>query len=91
MLALRVVAIRGKGHDDAGSDPEGQYICYYDPEAFAGKGEVGGTTDPAKALKFATLDEAIAFYRQVSKSHPVRPDGMPNRPLTAFTVELIEV
>jgi hypothetical protein len=38
------------------------------------------------ARQFATLEEAIRFYRMESTAGP-RPDGQPNRPLTAFTVE----
>jgi hypothetical protein len=69
--------------------PVGQLLQSYDPEAHGGQGTATWTPDPAKALRFATAKAAHEFWNQVSKSRPVRADGQPNRPLTAFTV-LIE-
>jgi hypothetical protein len=28
-------------------------------------------------------------WKRTSKTHPRRPDGKPNRPMTAFTVEVV--
>jgi len=38
------------------------------------------------AMKFATVAEAWDYWRQQSPDLPLRPDGQPNRPLTALTV-----
>jgi hypothetical protein len=65
----------------------GQWVKDYDPDARDGLGEVFPTPDLAQAKRFATVREALKFYSQVSRVWPVRPDGKPNRPLTAFTVE----
>jgi hypothetical protein len=46
------------------------------------------TTDPLQAKMYADAKEATAEWRAVSHVRPVRPDGKPNRPLTAFTVEI---
>jgi hypothetical protein len=69
------------------------YVKRYDPNLHDGRGDVVVTSDPREAIQFADAKHAMAFYRQVSSTRPVRPDGAPNRPLTAFTVtiEAVEV
>ena len=39
-----------------------------------------------KAQSF-TFEEAIDFYGKISVKQPLRADGKPNRPLTAYTVQ----
>lgn len=43
------------------------------------------------AMRFPSVSEAFDFWRQRSKTVPNRPDGKPNRPLTAVSVEIIKV
>lgn len=67
---------------------ENEYVVSYDPSAQAPDadyptGILVTTPDLAKARLFPDVAEAIEFYRQ---SHGDRPDGRPNRPLTAFSV-----
>jgi hypothetical protein len=54
-----------------------------------------GTTDsdpdPGKAKRFLSFAEAAEFWKTQSKTVPYRPDGKPNRPLTAFTVEIVVI
>lgn len=74
----------------------GQYLTYFDPNAHEPErlyptGEVRFTHSARRALRFATLEEALTFWRQPSTVVPVRPDGAPNRPLTAFTVEIVSI
>jgi hypothetical protein len=64
-------------------------LAVYDPEANAGNyptGAVCWTRDPRAALKFANAAEAFVFSQRRSTSTPTRPDGLPNRPLTAFSI-----
>jgi len=70
---------------------DGQYVVEYDParEGIDPNGRVMTahlvtTPDRAKAKEYK-LEEAIAELR---RSHGLRPDGKPNRPLTAFTVSI---
>jgi hypothetical protein len=56
-----------------------------------GRGETVFTDDPDDALQFDDSGAAFVFYRQQSKTVPLREDGRPNRPLTAFTVEIAPV
>lgn len=68
-----------------------QYVVAYDPEAHDGMGYVESDTDPEEPLTFATVEEAIEFWRQSPDNRPLREDGKPNRPLTAFSVEFSQL
>lgn len=70
---------------------DGQMVKSYAPEAFEGLGDVETTSSLSEALKFDTLRKAVAFSRQPASNMPMRPDGKPNRPLTAFTLEFVPV
>jgi hypothetical protein len=78
-----------EGTQIAPSDnPEGSYVEEFDPDAENGRGVLKGTRDKSKAKKFADAKEAMEFYRQQSTVRPLRPDGHPNRPLTAYSVSI---
>lgn len=64
----------------------GQYLKAFDFDAHDGRGFGEFTRDPAKAMKFASIGEATAFWKTPSKVRPLREDGRPNRPLAATTI-----
>jgi hypothetical protein len=66
----------------------GTYLKSADFEAHGGIGWMTFTRNPGSALKFDSAGAAIAYWRTRSKTVPTRPDGKPNRPLTALTVEI---
>lgn len=71
----------------------GQYLESFDPEMHApGKPYPTGfavwTEDPGKAMRFPNKEAAFKYVRQIPKCCPTRPDGKPNRPLMAFTMEI---
>ena len=68
--------------------PLGQWLKSYDPEAHRGRGAAEWTDLPADAMQFPGPAEAFRYWKQTSRTRPVRPDGQPNRPLTAFTIML---
>ena len=70
---------------------DGMYLVSFDPDLRGGRGLVGAELDIKKAKRFDTLDEVLDFYGQRSKRFPNRADGQPNRPLTAMTIQIIEV
>lgn len=78
--------IARRGHGVA----PGQYLYRYDPEYANGAGDAVTTDDPTKAARFANAGDAFECWRSVPRSLPQRPDGKPNRPLTAFTIEVVE-
>ena len=65
----------------------GQYLQSFDVEAFDGRGTCTWTDDIGEAMRFEDIGEAVEAWRTRSKVRPVRADGEPNRPLTAFNVE----
>jgi hypothetical protein len=69
----------------------GLWLRAYDPEADTGYGVVDLTSDPLRAKRYASPQEAWDEYRAAPKSRPLRPDGKPNRPLTAYTVLCTEI
>lgn len=67
-----------------------EWLKTYDLEAFGGRGHAIFTKDKAKALRFETKEAAWDCWRSISKTKPVRQDGKPNRPLTAFTITILD-
>lgn len=65
---------------------EGQYLKSYDPEAHDGRGDATFTRDRSEAMRFSDVVAALDLWKAVPKCRPLRPDGEPNRPLTAFSV-----
>lgn len=62
----------------------GQYLESADVDADNGYGSLELTSDLEKAMKFPSTLDALQFWRRQSSVRPLRPDGKPNRPLTAF-------
>jgi hypothetical protein len=61
------------------------YLQTFDPLAHGGRGEPTFTADPDQAMHFDSYEALLEFWRQQSTIRPLRPDGMPNRPLTAWS------
>jgi hypothetical protein len=71
--------------------PEPVYLKSYDIEAHDGRGSAEWTYDRDGATQFVSLEHAARTWQTQSKIRPLRPDGKPNRPLSAFTVEVEEL
>lgn len=76
---------------NGGVPPVGLYLERYDPEAHDGLGDARWTETMAAALVFADVRAAMECWLTVPRCRPVRPDGRPNRPLMAYTVEFAPV
>lgn len=72
---------------------EGQYLMAYDPDAYDGRGDATFTRDVRSAMKFDSVAQALELWTASPKVRPVREDGKPNRPLTAFSMvtEVVDV
>jgi len=68
----------------------GEYLVRYDPEADGGRGYVETTREREKARRFS-FTEAWQTLGTVPRCKPVRPDGKPNRPLTATRWQFLSV
>jgi hypothetical protein len=76
----------------AGRRPqEGNYVKFYTPHGFGGRGKWRFTGDKMQAKRFPTFEAAAEAWKEPSKTHPLRSDGMPNRPLTMFNVTIEKV
>jgi hypothetical protein len=86
MITLRLIGL----HSGEPTELDGLYVVDYDPTPIADGDKrfvhVIATERRDLARQFPTLEEAIQFYRMESTAGP-RPDGQPNRPLTAYTIE----
>lgn len=88
MKVIRIVDIAGT--QTLGGDPRGLYVVDCDVDAHGGRGEANFTADIGQAKKFEDSEHALIFYRRTSTIMPIRPDGRPNRPLTAYTIEVFD-
>lgn len=68
-----------------------EYLKDFDADAHDGGGSVEATADPKEAMKFSTAGAGLELWRTPSTVRPLRDDGKPNRPLSAFTIEMIEM
>jgi hypothetical protein len=75
-------------HPDPRFQPEGSYVRKYDPAAHDGMGDVDLTLHMSEAKRFDSMQDALDYWRQ---QHGLRLDGKPNRPLTAFTVNVVPI
>lgn len=86
MKLLRIV-----GSASSGPLPiDGQWVKDMDVEFGNGRGYLTATRHRSEAMRFADAGEALAYWQRTSKVRPLRPDGKPNRPLTAYTVEVVD-
>lgn len=70
------------------------FVKSYDPDASPNVYPTGVATftdEPRSALTFKRPEDALAFMNQVSATVPLRPDGKPNRPIRAFTLEVARI
>lgn len=66
---------------------EGYFLASFDVDAHDGRGTADWVSNPELAMRFDGFREAMEAWRTQSTVRPLRDDGKPNRPLTAFTVE----
>ena len=71
----------------------GQYLMRFDVAAHDGRVQtpIPVWPDTSEAAVFDDVEAALEYWRTPSTVVPLRGDGMPNRPLTAFTVEIISL
>jgi len=73
-------------HADDFIGKPGKYLKGFDIEAYYGRGTAWFTTNVSEAYRFKSLGELFNTWKTQSKTTPYRPDGKPNRPLTAFNI-----
>src|SRR4030095_2352284 len=78
-------------HGVAGGSAFGAWLVEADVEALDGLGRVSLSENVECAKRFSSFVEALAFWKQQSLVRPLRDDGLPNRPLTAFSVSPVRL
>ena len=69
---------------------DGHYVQEYVPN-FDRHGYLVSTSRLESAKRYRDHAAAFEAWRAINGQHPVRDDGKPNRPLTAFTVQMESV
>lgn len=86
--ALKIVCVA----DGSATPLAGRYVRRWHPSAsHPGLPMIDAVSNPAGARTFATWTEALDYWQGVNRKHPVRPDGRPNRPMTAYTCEVVPI
>ena len=67
---------------------DGMYVTEYTPDGNDGQGMLTLTPHRHAAKRYSSKADAMAQWMAVSRTHPTRPDGKPNRPMSAFSVEV---
>lgn len=80
VVALTIAATQG-------TVAYGPYLQSSNPDANWGRGDETWTDELSEAKRFATFMDAMDCWKAQSTVRPIRPDGRPNRPLTAYSVE----
>lgn len=65
--------------------PVFQWLKRYDPDWNEGRGAIETTADPKQAMTFPNALAALDEWKRASTELPLRLDGKPNRPLSAYT------
>lgn len=92
-----IVLLCGGHAAHPGIDCAGKYLldmdfdAAQDERATPGSGRATFTVDIAEAKRFADMVEMHRFYCTIPAAHPVRPDGEPNRPMTGYHWQIVEV
>ena len=83
------VRLRVLGSASSGWTPDvPTWVKSCDVDGMDGVGLAELTTNMTEAITFKDAGEAMRFWRRRSRVRPLRDDGMPNRPLTVYTVEI---
>ena len=75
---------------------DGQFVQEYDPNRNDESDRphtvyLTTTLNLLEAKKFDNVAAALEFWKLTDERCPLRPDGEPNRPLTAFSVEVVDM
>lgn len=75
------------------SPPElaGKFLKSFDFDAGGGTGYGVFTSNPLRAKHFRDGGAVMQYWKTISKKKPLRSDGKANRPLSASTIEIVNL
>lgn len=85
-VVMKVLAVTGRG---VLRDPT--YLQSWDIDAHDGRGEAIYTDSLDAAYRFPDVGALFTAWKEQSTVRPLRDDGKPNRPLTALTIETVDL
>lgn len=88
-VVIQCLGLIGRVMIPESANPAGLYLKAADFEFRDGRGHAEWTGKIEDAQVFPDVARALEFWKTSPKARPTRPDGKPNRPLTAFSVELV--
>jgi hypothetical protein len=62
------------------------WLLSYDPDGRRGMGSIHFTDSVDEAKRYDSAHAVLEEWRRQSGVRPMRPDGKPNRPLTAYSI-----
>ena len=68
-----------------------RWLRRFDPDALGGRGWTDFADDPTEAMRFDTVEAVMECWKTQSRTVPLRDDGRPNRPLTAYTIQPVKL
>jgi hypothetical protein len=83
-IVLKIVDLVGRIPQQSFENARGKYISQVEDVDLPTEWKL--TDDIRGAKEFQNIPLAMEFYRTQSQRAPLRDDGKPNRPLTAFSV-----
>lgn len=93
-----VIKIIGLADRHGASPFDGQFVRDFDPsrdgvDPFGNLmlAHLTAVADPRLAHHYLSVADAHAEWVRIDSREPVRTDGKPNRPLTAFTVQIMNL
>lgn len=86
MSAAKVIRVVAIGTTER--PPADCWLESFDVDAHDGRGDAAWTSDVARAMRFPDVGAAMTAWRTQSTVRPLRDDGLPNRPLTALTIQI---
>lgn len=72
-------------------DLDNYYVQRYIADGYDGQGFLQVTPDIERAKRYPDVRAVLEEWKRVSKTHPVRRDGKPNRPLSGHTISTVTV
>jgi hypothetical protein len=76
--------------DVAAGNVKTSWLKSFDPDAHRGRGAIVMTQDRKQAMRFDSFAAVMECWKTQSAVQPLRDDGKPNRPLTAYTIQPVE-
>jgi hypothetical protein len=73
---------------DVKTPHDGDWVVEWNPHTEWGVLGLSSTRERSKAKRFAHHADVFRQWKTTSIIQPVRPDGRPNRPLTAVSIEI---